>query len=266
MQPLTIPVGKPMRMKDFDADYCDEGLDKEKGRKELDGHLSAIDDLTYRLYGENRRALLVVLQGMDTSGKDGLIREVMQAIDPQTCHVKTFKVPSEEERHHDFLWRISLALPRFGNVGVFNRSHYEDILVPRVMGLFPKSEVETRFRRINDFERIVGLGGTTILKFFLHISKDEQQARLQARLDNPKKRWKFDQADLEARKYWDAYQAVYEEVLTRCNTDIAPWYIIPANRKWYRNLAVARVMRKTLEEMNPHFPPASKDLDGVRIV
>lgn len=264
MQPLTVPPGKPVDLRNFDPDF-DEGLDKAKGRKELDRLLPEIDHLSYRLFGEGKRALLVILQGMDTAGKDGVIRQVFAAVDPQTCHVRSFKAPSAEELAHDFLWRIMMSTPRRGDVGVFNRSHYEDVLVPKVMKLFPAEEVESRFDRINDFERILSLGQTRILKFFLHISKDEQKKRLQERLDNPDKRWKFDRADVEARKYWSQYQEVYNEILTRCNSDLAPWYIVPANKKWYRSLVVARVVCGVLKEMDPKFPPASPDLDGVEV-
>lgn len=264
MQPLTVPPGKPVDLRNFDPDF-DEGLDKAKGRKELDKLLPEIDYLSYRLFGEGKRSLLVILQGMDTAGKDGVIRQVFAAVDPQTCHVRSFKAPSAEELAHDFLWRIAMAAPRRGDVGVFNRSHYEDVLVPKVMKTFSAEEVESRFDRINDFERILSLGQTRILKFFLHISKDEQKKRLQERLDNPDKRWKFDRADVEARKYWAQYQDVYDEILTRCNSDLAPWYIVPANKKWYRSLVVARVVCGVLKEMDPKFPPASPDLDGIEV-
>jgi PPK2 family polyphosphate:nucleotide phosphotransferase len=264
-QPLEVPPGTKIRLADFDPGYTGELKHKKEALGELKKSLQALDDLGYRLYAENRRALLLVLQGMDSAGKDGTIRHVMRGFNPQSCQVTSFKQPSLEELDHDFLWRISRAVPRRGNIGIFNRSHYEDVLVVRVHGLVPKEEWKTRYERINHFERLVVAGGTTLVKVFLHISKDEQRKRLQARLDNPQKRWKFSKADLAERRYWDDYQRAYEDALTRCNTEHAPWHIVPADHKWYRNLAIAGLLRDALRSMDPQFPAAEPGLEGVSV-
>jgi len=208
---------------------------------------------------------LLVLQGMDSAGKDGTIRHVMRAINPSTCVVAAFKQPTHLELSHDFLWRVHRQAPRRGNVGIFNRSHYEDVVVVRVHKLFPESEWGARYDQINDFEKMLDQSGTRILKVFLHISADEQRARLIARLNDPNKRWKFSQADAEERKLWDEYQKAYEDALTRCNTSYAPWHIVPADRKWYRNLIVSRLVSETLQEMDPQFPPPAEDIKGIVI-
>ena len=266
-QPLTVKPGQKIRLSEFDPNNKGRGAaeDKEAGLAETAKNVAAIDEWTYKLYAENRRALLLVLQGMDTSGKDGVIRKVMEGIDPQTCQVASFKQPSSEELDHDFLWRIHNAVPRRGNIGIFNRSHYEDVLVVRVHSLVPEKEWRSRYERINEFERLLVDGGVTIVKVFLHIDRDEQRKRLQERLDDPSKRWKFSLGDLAERKLWDKYQEAYEDALTRCNTEYAPWHIVPANSKWRRNLTVSRIVRETLEKMAPQFPTADPALDGVKV-
>ena len=262
-QPLSVAPGEKIRLRDFDADYTG-GLKKDKtAQAELDKNVAKLDELGYRLYAENCRSLLLVLQGMDTAGKDGTIRHVMQGFNPQSCQVASFKQPGVDELAHDFLWRIARAAPRKGFIGIFNRSHYEDVLVVRVHDLVPKKEWVSRYGRINLFEKTLAEGGTTIVKVFLHISNEEQRRRLQARLDNPTKRWKFSRDDLLERRLWDNYQQAYEAVFARCNTDYAPWYIVPANHKWYRNLLVSRILRKTLEKMAPRFPASEKGLDDL---
>ena len=235
-QPLCLPPGKKHPACGFRRRLYRRLKSKKKAQAELDENIAVLDDLGYRLYAENRRSLLLVLQGMDTAGKDGTIRHVMQGFNPQSCRVTAFKQPGVEELAHDFLWRVSLAVPRKGFIGIFNRSHYEDVLVVRVHNLVPKEEWESRYERINLFEKMLSDGGVTIVKVFLHISKQEQRRRLQARLDDPEKRWKFSRADLQERRYWGDYQRAYEAALTRCNTRHAPWYIVPADHKWYRNL------------------------------
>ncbi len=262
-QPLSVAPGKKIRLRQFDADYTGGIKNKKRAAAELDGNIAVLADLGYRLYAENRRSLLLVLQGMDTAGKDGTIRHVMRGFNPQSCQVTSFKQPGVDELAHDFLWRINRAAPRKGFIGIFNRSHYEDVLVVRVHNLVPKDEWQSRYERINQFEKMLAEGGTTIVKVFLHISKQEQQRRLQSRLDDPKKRWKFSQADLQERRYWDDYQRAYEAAMTRCNAKHAPWHIVPANRKWYRNLIISRILRKTLEKMAPQYPPAEEGLDGI---
>jgi PPK2 family polyphosphate:nucleotide phosphotransferase len=262
-QPLCVAPGKKIRLHDFDANYT-AGITKgEHVQAELDDNVAALDDLGYRLYAEGRRSLLLVLQGMDSAGKDGTIRNVMEGFNPQSCQVTSFKQPSIEELAHDFLWRVHRAAPRKGFVGIFNRSHYEDVLIVRVHKLVPEEQWETYYDRINRFEEMLHEGGMTIVKVFLHISKDEQRKRLQSRLDDARKRWKFSRADIAERQHWADYQRAYEVAMTRCNTPHAPWYIVPANRKWYRNLVISRILRKTLEKMAPQYPKAEKGLKGL---
>jgi PPK2 family polyphosphate:nucleotide phosphotransferase len=219
----------------------------------------AINEWQNKLFAEGKRALLVVLQGTDTSGKDGTIRHVFNETGPLGVTVTSFRRPSEEELAHDFLWRVHLACPRRGCIGIFNRSHYEDVLVGRVRKLAPAEEIERRYDQINAFERMLTGNGTTILKFMLHISRKEQGERLQARLDEPKSRWKFDPRDLDDRKLWNDYQAAYEIMLDRCSTPWAPWHVVPADRKWARNAAIAAIVRETLEAMSPQYPVPAWD-------
>ena len=265
-QSLTVPPGTEISLQDFQARYVEGDIDKKEGRDQTEDNAEALADLGYRLYAENRRSVLLVLQGMDTAGKDGTIRSIMEGLNPQSCTVTPFKKPTEEELDHDFLWRIHKAVPRRGDIGIFNRSHYEDVLVVRVLNLVPEATWQKRYDLINSFEKLLTEAGTTIIKCFLHISKEEQRERLQARLDNPNKRWKFSKGDLAVRKMWDDYQRAYEVALTRCNTDYAPWYIIPSDRKWYRNLTVSNILRETLEKMNPQFPVEEEGLEGVTVV
>ena len=234
----------------------------EKQFKSLRKHISAMQR---RLYAERRRKLLVVFQAMDAGGKDGTIRRVFQGVNPQGIRVSSFKAPTQEELAHDFLWRVHRAVPPAGMIGVFNRSHYEDVLVVRVNRLVPESVWRPRFERINQFEQLLYDSGTTILKFYLHISKDEQKRRFQQRLDDSKKHWKFDAEDLKKRERWDDYMTAFEEMLQQCTTSIAPWHVIPADQKWYRNLAVARVIAAALDNMNPQFPPPPPGLDQFEI-
>ena len=262
-QPLTVEPGKQVCLADFDTRYVEDGMDKKVGEKEVEENTEALRDLAYALYAENRRALLVVLQGMDTAGKDGAIRTAMRGVSPQSCQVTAFKAPSHEELDHDFLWRIHARVPPRGHIGIFNRSHYEDVLVVRVKELVPEPLWQSRYETINTFEELLTSGGTTVVKIFLHISKEEQRERLQERLDNPKKNWKFRKGDLDDRKLWDAYQRAYEDALTRCNTEHAPWHIVPADRKWYRDVLVSRLLRQTLERLDPQYPPPEEGLAGI---
>jgi PPK2 family polyphosphate:nucleotide phosphotransferase len=217
------------------------------------------------LYAESRRSLLIILQGMDTSGKDGTIRHVMAGISPLGVQVKAFKVPTEEELAHDFLWRVHKAVPRHGMIGIFNRSHYEDVLVVRVHDLVPRKVWKDRYQQINQFEMMLVKNNVVILKFFLHISKDEQKLRLEERLKDPTRYWKFSLRDVEERGYWSAYRKAYEAVLSRCSTEWAPWHIVPANHKWYRNLVVAETIVKTLRGLDMKYPEASPDLANIKI-
>ena len=226
--------------------------------------LDRLDELQYTLYAEGKRSVLMVLQGMDTSGKDGTIRHVMSGASPQSCKVTSFKVPSSHELAHDFLWRIHQAAPEKGQIMIFNRSHYEDVLVVRVHDLVPKKVWEERYDEINRFEKYLTENGTTILKFFLHISKEEQKERIQARLADPAKHWKLSEADLKEREYWDDYIDAYEDALTKCSTKYAPWYIIPANHKWFRTLAVSKILVEALEKMNPKYPTSELDINRMK--
>jgi PPK2 family polyphosphate:nucleotide phosphotransferase len=209
--------------------------------------------------------VLLILQGMDSAGKDGTLRHVLSGVSPQSCQVVSYRTPTEEELRHDFLWRVHRNAPAHGYIGIFNRSHYEDVVVVRVRKLAPEKVWRPRYDEINDFERLLVRSGTTVIKCFLHISKHEQAKRLQRRLDDPHRRWKFDRSDLEDRERWDDYQQAYEEALTRTNTDEAPWHIVPADHKWHRNWFVSRLLRKTLEKMDPQYPEPATDLEGVKI-
>jgi PPK2 family polyphosphate:nucleotide phosphotransferase len=223
-----------------------------------------LSELQERLFAERRRSLLVVLQGLDTSGKDGTIKHVFSSVNPQGTTVASFKVPTEQERRHHFLWRIRKRLPPPGDIGIFNRSHYEDVLVARVHGLAPGEEIERRYDAINRFERKLAEDGTTIVKLCLHISAEEQRRRLLARLEDETKRWKFNPADLDDRDRWVEFWAAYEVALHRCATEEAPWYVVPADHKWYRNFAVTEILVETLEELDPHYPQPVLDLAALR--
>jgi PPK2 family polyphosphate:nucleotide phosphotransferase len=262
-QPLTVAPGAKISLADFNPRHIQGKWNKQSAREQIAANTAVISDLQYRLFAENRRSVLLVLQGMDTAGKDGTIRTVMTGINPQGCQVTPFKKPGDEELDHDFLWRVHQRVPRRGNIGIFNRSHYEDVLVVRVHRLVPEDEWRSRYDRINDFEQLLSEGGTTIVKCFLHISKEEQRERLQARLDDPTKRWKFSKGDVAERALWDDYQRAYEDALTKCNTAHAPWHLIPSDRKWFRNLVASQLLRETLERMHPQLPPAAPGLDGI---
>jgi PPK2 family polyphosphate:nucleotide phosphotransferase len=262
-QPLIPEIGKKVKLSGYDPDYRGKFRDKDEAAPEMDDILKRLDDLQERLYAENRHALLIVFQGMDTAGKDGAIRHVFSSMDPQGVRVATFKRPSEEELAHDFLWRIHKQTPAKGMITIFNRSHYEDVLVVRVRNLVPREIWEERYEHINAFEELLAEHGVTILKFFLHISKQEQKERLEARRDTPEKQWKFAPGDLEERAYWDDYMAAYEELLTRCNTKRAPWHIVPANRKWYRDYVVSQAVLKALEDINPQYPKPVENIGSI---
>ncbi|TDR94751.1 PPK2 family polyphosphate kinase [Enterovirga rhinocerotis] len=238
--------------------------DKETAKAQTEEDALAIDALQDRLFAEGRRALLVILQGMDTSGKDGTTRAVFGRTGPLGVSVTSFKKPSEVELSHDFLWRVHKACPQRGTIGIFNRSQYEDVLIGRVRKLASREVIEHRYEQINAFEDMIS-SSTHIVKFMLHISKDEQKERLQSRLDNPDKNWKFDPSDVAERKLWDDYLRAYETMLQRCSTAIAPWYVIPADKKWARNAAVATIVRATLEEMDPQYPKVDFDPAAITI-
>jgi PPK2 family polyphosphate:nucleotide phosphotransferase len=230
------------------------GRNKNDIENELVELHSTLSQLQYRLYIENKKALLIILQGMDASGKDGTIKHVMSAFHPLGCRVESFKVPTTEELAYDFLWRIHKVVPRKGFVGVFNRSHYEDVVEVRVQNLAPRSVWSQRYDHINQFEKILTLSDTKIIKFFLHISKGEQKERLLERLSDPDKRWKVDDSDFTKRKKWDQYMKAYSDVLNRCSVADAPWFVIPANKKWFRNWVISKIIVETLQELHIKYP------------
>ena len=243
-------------------EYHDDRKKAEKEFKELRRQFRA---LQARLYAEDKHKVLIVFQAMDAGGKDGTIRAITQGVNPQGVRVTSFKAPTAIELARDFLWRVHFQVPARGMIGIFNRSHYEDVLVVRVDNLVPESVWRPRYAHINNFERLLYDAGTTIIKFYLHISPDEQRERFQERVDDPEKNWKFSFDDLEKRKQWNDYMAAYEEMLEQTTTEYAPWYVIPANQNWYRNLAIERVIVDTLELLNPQYPVQTADLSGVLV-
>jgi PPK2 family polyphosphate:nucleotide phosphotransferase len=261
---LRVKPGTQVRLADIDPSDS-HGYTKETAKPELQKGLDRLTDLQDRLWAEAKHPVLVVLQGIDAAGKDGSVKHVMGAFNPMGCSVTSFKVPTPVEAAHDYLWRVHQRTPARGEIAIFNRSHYEDVLVVRVHDLVPKKAWQQRFDHINAFERLLTDEGTTILKFFLLIDRDEQKARLQERIENPKKSWKFRLGDLAERKLWDDYAAAYEDVLQRCSTDQAPWYVIPANRNWFRNLAIAEILADTLDGLKPTYPRPTEDLSKVVI-
>ena len=261
--PVTIRPGRSFQLEDLPTTDVAGFKDKADGRGQLEKHLERLRELQHLLYADGRHAVLIVLQAMDTGGKDGTIRHVMSGFNPAGCMVTSFKVPSEEEKKHDFLWRIHHAVPPKGVIGVFNRSHYEDVLVVRVHKMVQKEVWKARYKQINEFERMLTETGTTIIKFFLHISKKEQAKRLKARIEDKKKNWKFSSADLAERKLWSEYQDAYEDALRECSTEWAPWTVVPADVKWARDEMVARVMVEKLETLDLRYPKPQKDLDLV---
>jgi PPK2 family polyphosphate:nucleotide phosphotransferase len=262
---LRVKPGAKVSLADYDPADTGPYRSAEDAADTLRKHIEELDRLQHILYAEGRRAILVVLQGMDAAGKDGTIRHVMSGLDPQGVSVVSFKVPNDEERAHDFLWRIHRVTPRYGHIAIFNRSHYEDVLVVRVHELAPKKVWKKRFDQINEFEHILSQNNTVVLKFFLHVSKEEQKKRLEERLADPTHAWKFSIHDVEERRYWDAYVKAYEDVLEKCSTKRAPWYVVPADHKWYRNLVVAETIVETMRTMDLKYPEPSEDLSRIVI-
>ena len=264
LEHLRVPPKKPARLDKIDPGSKPDAPGDKKATEAASLALNQeLAELQERLWAENARSVLVVFQAMDAGGKDGAIRKVFGGVNPQGCRVTSFKAPSEEELAHDFLWRVNKATPRKGEIGIFNRSHYEDVLIVRVHDLVPKSVWSKRYAIINSFEANLAASGTTIVKFFLHISKEEQADRFRKRLENPDKHWKFKLADLAERKHWDEYQEAFEDALSKTSTTVAPWYVIPSDSKWYRDWAVLSVLVETMRAMDPQFPPPEDDLDGV---
>lgn len=257
---------RKIRLEEIDPDQKAGFKSRKEAEAQTEKDIAAIDRLQDRLYAEGKQALLVIFQAMDAGGKDGTVRRVFGPIDPLGIRAVSFKKPTAEELAHDFLWRVHRSVPAKGEIGIFNRSHYEDVLVARVRDLAPREVVERRYRQINEFERLLAESSVRIVKFFLHISKEEQRERLQERVDVVRKQWKFNAGDLEERKFWDDYMAAFEIAIDRCSTPWAPWYVIPANRNWYRNALVARILRATLEAMKPAYPAPDFDPSGIRVV
>lgn len=237
---------------------------RSDAQPEIDAQLKRMGDLQEKLYAEKKRSLLIVLQGIDAAGKDGVCWHVLKGMGPQGCHVTAFKVPSDEEKAHDFLWRVHPHTPALGNVAVFNRSHYEDVLVARVHALVPETVWRRRYEVINDFERSLHLAGTTVLKFFLHISKEEQLKRFGARLEDPDRQWKISASDYSERARWDDYIAAYDDMIANCSTPHAPWYVIPSNHKWFRDLAISQIIANTMDDMDMQPPQPSVDVAEIR--
>ena len=263
-QPVIPPPGA-FEIARYDAAYTG-GMSKEQGQEEIVGLRQRINDLQDLLFADRRHAVLVLLQGIDTAGKDGTIKSVFEQVGPLGCSVANFGVPTEEELAHDYLWRYHLKAPERGHITIFNRSYYEAVLVERVKEIVPPKVWLTRYDDINAFESYLAAQGTVILKFYLHISKDEQRERLQERVDNPKKRWKFKHGDLEERKNWDRYMHAFEDMVTRCNSEVAPWHVVPADKKWYRDVVVARAIVARLESLELRYPQPEEDIEGIKVV
>ena len=260
-----LQPGTQVNLSDITANGNSYHSNRDEAEDEFKALRRELRDWQYRLYAEDKQKLLIVFQAMDAGGKDGTIRRVFQGVNPQGVEVTSFKGPTKEELAHDYLWRIHKEVPAKGMFRIFNRSHYEDVLIVRVDSLVPEAVWRPRYEQINQFEKLLSDTGTRILKFYLHIDKEEQRERLQARIDDPTKNWKFEMGDVGKRKQWDEYMVAYEEMLTRCTTEHAPWYVIPANQKWYRNLAIAKVLVHTLKEMNPQYPKPKGDWSGIVI-
>ncbi|MER5311584.1 PPK2 family polyphosphate kinase [Streptomyces sp. NPDC002773] len=266
---LRVPEGERVDLTAYDPSAIPAGpTDKAAGLAATATLAPHLADLQERLYASStagdRRRVLLVLQGMDTSGKGGTVKHVIGLFNPSGCRIHAFKAPTQEERNHPFLWRIMKALPAPGEIGIFDRSHYEDVLIARVRELVPRAQLGRRYEQINRFERSLAEDGVSVVKVFLHLSYEEQRERLLERLDNPEKHWKFNPGDIEERALWPAYREAYEIALERCSTDEAPWYVVPADRKWYRNWAISRLLLEHLEALDPRYPPGDYDVDECR--
>lgn len=266
MERYRVKPDENIKLKDWDPD-SQKGFDGDKAAGEalLKKQNQELDNLQDKLYAEGKHKILIVLQGMDTSGKDGVIRNVFEGVNPQGVRIANFKAPTPEELGHDYLWRIHKQTPQRGEIVVFNRSHYEDVLVVRVHSLVPETVWKKRYQQINEFERILVEEGTTILKYFLYISFEEQKEQLQERLDDPKKHWKFNPGDLEERKLWPQYIEAYEEVLSRTSTKYAPWFIVPSNRRWFQRLLVSSMLVETLKKLDMKYPEPAQDFSKIVI-
>ncbi len=264
LKTCRIDSGSRVALKSFDPEATSGMATKEEALKAMTRNIERLAKLQYSLYAENRRSVLIVLQAMDAAGKDGVIRHVLSGLNPQGCRVTSFKVPSGEELAHDFLWRIHKQTPACGEIGVFNRSHYEDVLVVRVHKLISESECKARYDHINAFEKLLADSGVTICKFFLNVSRKEQKRRLDARLNDPDRNWKVSEADFIERQYWNDYRKAYGDALSRCSKPWAPWYVIPADNKWYRNYLVSEILRRTMESMDIRLPKPKVDIAALK--
>ncbi|MGD0862834.1 MAG: polyphosphate kinase 2 family protein [Candidatus Limnocylindrales bacterium] len=262
---VRVKPGEKVDLAEFDCGAT-FGRQKDEAEAALAVNLARLTDLQARIWAEAKHAVLIVLQGIDAAGKDGTIKVIAGAFNPQGTPVTSFKVPTPKEAAHDFLWRVHAAVPGRGEIGIFNRSHYEQVLIVRVHGLEPEERWRRHYRQIRDWERMLTEEGVTILKFFLAIDKDEQRQRFQERVNDPAKRWKFAMGDLAERKLWDDYRAAFNEMLIETSTDFAPWYLIPANRNWLRNLAVSEIVADALDELNPLFPEPAAGIEGLKVV
>jgi PPK2 family polyphosphate:nucleotide phosphotransferase len=256
--------GRRFKIADADPSFADSKFDKVEAERIVEANRLRIAEGHMRLYAERRHSLLIVLQGLDTAGKDGVVTHIFQLVNPMGCRAVSFRQPSAEEAAHDFLWRAHLVTPPIGSIAIFNRSHYEGVLVERVHNLIDRKTLAERYRQINDFERLLTQSGTTIIKFFLNISEGEQLKRFKERLDDPAKQWKISEADYKEREYWRDYMGAYEEALTQCSVEHAPWYVIPSDHKWYRDLVASQILADTLEGMKIAAPAPSVDLEKIR--
>lgn len=262
---FIVEPGSKIRLKNFDPGYHGKHESRKEALPEIQKHIQEMQQLQYLMYAERNHSLLIVLQGLDAAGKDGVVRHVLTGMNPAGCVAVGFKQPTPEELAHDFLWRVHPHVPAKGSVAIFNRSHYEDVLVVRVHQLVPEKVWSKRYDEINEFEKLIAKqNNTTILKFFLHISKEEQLARFAKRLDNPARQWKISESDYKERDYWSNYTEAFEDVLNKTSTEGAPWFVIPSNHKWYRDLAISQIIARTMEEMNMQFPKPTVNLAEIR--
>jgi len=265
LKKLIVKPGSKIRLKHFDPDYHGRDESHKAALSEIQENRQKMDELQYQMYAENKHSLLIVLQGLDAAGKDGVVRHVLTGMNPSGCVSTNFKQPTKEDLAHDFLWRVHPHVPGRGSVAIFNRSHYEDVLVARVHELVPEKVWSKRYDQISDFERlIVTENNTTILKFFLHISKAEQLARFKKRLDDPGRQWKISESDYKEREYWGDYVKAFEDVLTRTSTEYGPWFIIPSNHKWFRDLAISQIVVRQMQDMDMQLPKPTVNLAGIR--
>jgi PPK2 family polyphosphate:nucleotide phosphotransferase len=263
--PYLVKPGKKFNLSKADPDDTGDFDDRDEAKEASEKNLEDLDELQQVLYAQSKYAVLIVFQAMDAGGKDGAIDHLFSGVNPQGCSVSSFKAPSHLELSHDYLWRYHAAVPAKGMIGIFNRSHYESVLIERVKNIAPKKVWSRRYEHINDFERMLADEGTTIMKFYLNISKDEQKERLEARLKDPHKNWKFNPADLDERKRWDDYMDAFDDALEKCSTERAPWYVIPSNKKWFRNWAIGDIIVRTLKELPLTYPEAIEGIEKYKV-